>query len=235
MKSQDIPIEMELKLSVSPEMQSKFVPDLTEAGSAHFFARLAATFAFAGFRLEEERTAEHSDRYFDTESAALESTGQCVRLRLGAGPPTLTVKKAGRPQLGIFNRPEYEAQIAQMEIDGLIATGFDSLVRERFPELGGKPLKEVLQIETRRHQVLVRKPNEAYKVCLDLSTFIEPKSQARSPVSVEVEIEAQGKTMSSALEAVRKALMEIFPEFSLGQKSKQRRGAEFARGKTSQD
>lgn len=230
--TQAIPIEMELKLSVSPEMQSKFMPDLSEAGSAHLFARLAATFAFAGFRLEEAKTANQSDQYFDTESDALETAGHCVRLRWGAGHPSLTVKKAGLPQKGIFNRPEYEAKISQEEIDKLFATGFDSLVRERFPELGGKRLKEVLQIETRRHQVLVRKPNEAYKVCLDLSTFIEPKSKARSPVSVEVEIEAQGGTTSSALEAVRKALTDIFPEFSLGQKSKQRRGAEFARTRT---
>lgn len=235
MMTQDIPIEMELKLSVSPEMQSKFMPDLSEAGSAHLFARLAAIFAFAGFRREEEKTETHSDQYFDTDSDALETSGHCVRLRSGAGHSTLTVKKAGLSQLGIFNRPEYEAKISQRQIDRLIATGFDSLVRERFPEVGGKPLKETLQIETRRHEVLVRKPNEAYRVCLDLSTFIEPKSKARSPVSVEVEIEAQGNTTSSALEAVRNALAEIFPEFSPGQKSKQRRGAEFARTRTAQE
>lgn len=229
MMTQDIPIEVELKLWVSPEMQSKFMPELSEEGSAGFFERLAATFAFAGFRLEGQKTAQHSDRYFDTASDALETAGCCVRLRLGAGQPTITVKTAGLSQLGIFNRPEYEAEIAQAEIDGLIATGFDSVLRERFPELGGKPLKEVLQIQTRRQQVLVRKPDEAYKVCLDVSTFIEPNSKARSPASVEVEIEAQGNTTSSALEAVRKALTGIFPEFSLGQKSKQRRGMEFAR------
>lgn len=77
-------LEKELKLSVSKEMQAKFLP--RSGDTQALFKRLRGAFLLAGFDVRNDRSVTNTDRYFDTApDASLRKVGHSVRVRSGDG------------------------------------------------------------------------------------------------------------------------------------------------------
>lgn len=220
------PTENELKLSVPAEMQAKFIP--LSGSTAGLFNRIVGAFKFAAFEIRNDRSVRNIDRYFDSSRQELQQVGHSIRIRSGDGPLVLTIKKAGTPSLGIFSRLEDEREISQAEADALIDEGFQGVAKQSFGGVLRGRLIESLVIETDRRECMVERGNEKYKLCLDASTFVEPQTRERSSVAFEVEVEALAETSAEQLTSIRDRLVEVFPEFELGHKTKQTRGNEYA-------
>lgn len=86
----------------------------------------------------------------------------------------------------------------------------------------------MVEVETRRRECDVVRGAEIYKLCVDSSVFREPALGIRSKPSIEVEIEAKSDEAAGNIETLRDRLMAVFPEFELGNVTKQTRGVEFA-------
>lgn len=223
----NVPLEKELKLSVSPEMQAKFLPKSGDTEA--LFDRLCGAFRFAGFEIGRDRSVINRDRYFDTApEASLQRIGHSVRIRSGDGDEVLTIKLAGTPNLGIFSRPEIEKKLSAKESEDFIHDGFADIVKTHFQVLGNALLVKVVEVETQRRECTITRQTESYKLCLDKSVFIEPGLAIRSPASVEVEVEAKSDAAVANIEKLRDQLRAVSPEFELGNLTKQTRGMEFA-------
>jgi inorganic triphosphatase YgiF len=143
--------------------------------------------------LGDARTIELEDRYIDTAHGALREAGFVARIRVGDGPPRLTVKSIARRGAGAVHR--------RLELEGEAGSGDDprdwpaSAARARvLAAVGDGALIPLVTIRQRRLQRELGIVASVIEVSLDEVEVAAPGGR----IDVWVELEAELRTGSDA-------------------------------------
>jgi len=202
-------MEIELKLLVAPE----------------HVARLRR---HPQLRAGKRVTRSFFDEYYDTEDCALQSAGIALRLRREGRRIVQTMKFAGRVEGGLHQRPEWEVEVhdGQLDFAALSETGWSKHFSD--PDLQRR-LRPIFATEFRRTQRLLEpSPGNVMEFCLDQGEI--RAGNHTLPIS-EIEIELCNGA-PSALYDLAIALDRSIP-LKLERRSKAERGYHLLRGSTS--
>ena len=169
------------------------------------------------------KTADQVSTYYDTPQGAIRAAGFSLRVREARGKFIQTVKQSDGPAAGLFDRSEWEREIAGADID------FDAAAETPLGEVLGKKnrkrLEPLIRVEVRRSVWNVHTDTGEIELILDEGTVT---GGGNSQTIAEVEIELKRGAASELIELARE-LGRVAP-LRLGVLTKAERGYRLAEG-----
>lgn len=166
----------------------------------------------------DARTAVQSSTYFDTPDQAIRNAGFSLRVRRVGTRFIQTVKQGGEGAAGLFDRPEWEEEVASAEPDLQRAaeTPLDAVLTKKVR----RKLAPVATVEVERTVWIVTRDGAEIEATLDTGTILD--GSARSVPIAELELEL-GTGSEAALFALARNMAEAVP-LRLGVLTKAERG-----------
>ena len=134
----------------------------------------------------EPRTAQQSSTYFDTPDQAIRNAGFSLRVRRTGERYIQTVKQGGEGAAGLFDRPEWEQEVAGREPDLAVAAA---------TPLGGVLTKKVRKriaaaatVEVERTVWLAARDGAEVEITLDTGTIADGDGRALPIAELELEL-----------------------------------------------
>lgn len=196
--------EVELKLELEP--------DGADALTTHALVGAAPA-----------KVADQLSTYFDTADGALRAAGFSLRIRQSNGRFVQTVKQSGPSSAGLFDRPEWEREIAGTEID------FEAAAETPLGDVLGKKLrkrlKPLVEVDVRRSTWNVEHGASRIELILDAGSVT---GGGRREAIMEAELELKSGEPRHLIEVARQ-LSRAVP-VRLGVLTKAERGYRLAEG-----
>jgi inorganic triphosphatase YgiF len=196
--------ELELKLELEP--------DSADALMAHALVGTAPA-----------KVADQRSTYFDTADGALGAAGFSLRVRQSNGKFVQTVKQSEPSSAGLFDRPEWEREIAGPEIDFEAAA--ETPLGELLSKKVRKRLKPLVQVDVRRSTWNLEHGASRIELVLDAGNVTGGKNRE---AIMEAELELKGGEPGDLIEVARQ-LSRAVP-VRLGVLTKAERGYRLASG-----
>jgi inorganic triphosphatase YgiF len=189
--------EVEIKFQCSPDITAELLR-ISKIGPDYLFSPVS--------------TAEIHDTYLDTEDLLLMKNGASLRCRKEGKNLNVTFKSNSRFNASSITRDEIEQAVDEKMFEALLHRGkppsFVMPIVRRI--IGGRSLKQVLEIENRRQIRGIQRTNGVMmaELCLDQVTF---RREGRESTLNGIEIEVKGEGTVSDLEALTSHLQSRFP------------------------
>ena len=198
--------EVELKLELEPGSADSL--------SAHALAGAAPA-----------KVADQRSTYFDTADGALGAAGFSLRVRESNGRFVQTVKQSGSSSAGLFDRPEWEREIAGTEVDFEAAaeTPLGDLISKKLR----KRLKPLVHVEVRRSTWHLEHGASRIELVLDAGSVT---GAGKQQAILEAELELKSGEPLDLIEVARQLGQKV--PVRLGVLTKAERGFRLARGVT---
>jgi triphosphatase len=197
--------EIEMKLELNPDS----------------VAALRELPALAGI---EPRSAVQRSTYFDTPDQAIRNAGFSLRVRQVGARYVQTVKQGGEGAAGLFDRPEWEEEIATVEPD------LDRAAETPLGAVLGKKVRRkigpVATVEVERTIWVLKREGEEIEVTLDTGAIRDGADVSVPIAELELELRAGDEP---ALFALARDIAETVP-LRLGVLTKAERGYALADG-----
>jgi len=155
--------------------------------------------------------------YFDTDKQKLRKNGLSLRVRSINGHSVQTIKKRGRRSVGLFERNEWECDVADGQLD--LNTARDTALEPILNKKLSRNLKPVFKTRVQRWVYPVRERDSEIELTLDKGTV---EGAGHSSPLCEIELELKRGEVADLFELAR-ALGKAFP-VALASKSKAGRG-----------
>ncbi len=169
------------------------------------------------------KVADQRSTYFDTADGTLGEAGFSLRVRQSNGRFVQTVKQSGLGSAGLFDRPEWEREIAGTEIDFEAAA--ETPLGDVLSKKLRKRLKPIVQVDVRRSTWNLEHGASRIELVLDSGSVTGGK---RREDILEAELELKSGEPGDLIEVARK-LAQAVP-VRLGVLTKAERGNRLARG-----
>jgi triphosphatase len=155
--------------------------------------------------------------YFDTAKQKLRRNGLSLRVRRANGHYVQTVKKRGGRSVGLFERNEWECDVAdgRPDLDATLDTPLAPLLNKKLR----RNLKPIFETRVRRRSYPLRKHDSEIELTLDRGKVV---AAGRSSPLCEIELELK-KGKSADLFELAGAIGKVLP-VALASKSKAGRG-----------
>jgi inorganic triphosphatase YgiF len=165
----------------------------------------------------ETRSARQISTYFDTDDTALREAGLSLRVRRSGQGFVQTVKQSQRADVGLFDRPEWEAEVKGPgpDFEALAATPLETLLTRKLRQR----LAPVIEVDVNRTFWELEVGHSRIELVLDSGTVIGGGA-SQSVSELEIELKA-GE--SAALLKVAEALRHTVP-MRIGVLTKAERG-----------
>lgn len=220
----NIPIEHELKLTPATNVQVKLLASLRTQTADQIIQTLKGTLGVGDFVVTIENIKSIIDDYYDTDDLTLYQIHSVFRVRREGDRATVVIKELAGQTPGELKRTEYELPLSEPELQSNLAQDFASIVASQLPDLRDKKLKYKLKISNERHNYLMERQGERYRLSLDIFTFTNPKTGRGSDAQYEVEIEALNEAASAKLGRIKHHLLDVLTGFRFSPGSKYERG-----------
>ncbi|WP_433852098.1 CYTH domain-containing protein [Stenotrophomonas nitritireducens] len=212
--------EHEIKIQLSSTTQVKLFASMRSQELAHFADTLKGMFGLADYTVNPENRKNVTDDYYDTSSLTLFRDHSLLRVRRDGGNPKIVAKSMLSQAQGEFKRSEYQQESSEPALQSEIVNNFHTMALKAFPDLTSAQFEHVLKVTNERHNYLVEKPGEKYRLSLDVYFFTNPKTGRTSNQLFEVEVEALTHLASQKIGNIKGNLARALGRFSYSHDSK---------------
>lgn len=212
--------EHEIKIQLSSTTQVKLFASMKSQELAQFADTLRGMFGLGDYTVQPENRKNVTDDYYDTPSLTLFKDHALLRVRRDGGDPKIVAKSMLSHAQGEFKRQEYEQTTSEVMLQSEIVSNFRDMASKAFPGLNAPTFEQVLKVTNERHNYLVERPGESYRLSLDVYFFTNPRTGSTSNRLFEVEVEALTELASQKIGKIKGDLSKALGRFSYSYDSK---------------